>query len=69
MALVRTLTMTFDTEMGTTMSLSIPNVKSDLTVAGVRETMDVIIANPIFPWALTDKVGAQITMRETNKLF
>ncbi len=65
----RTLGMKFGTDMGKTATVSVPHCKDDLTEAGVKEAMDVMIARQIFTYDLTDKVGAQVVERTVTTLF
>ncbi len=65
----RTLGMKFDTDMGKTATISVPNCKANLTEAGVKGAMDEMIARQIFIYDLTDKAGAQVVERTVTTLF
>lgn len=66
---IRTLGMKFDTDMGKTATVSVPHCKADLTEAGVKEAMDLMIERQIFACDLTEKTGAQIVERTVTTLF
>jgi hypothetical protein len=65
-----TLSMVFGTEGGLKTTLSISDVKQDITKAQVDTLMDTIITNNVFKvesGALISKVSAQLISRQINK--
>jgi hypothetical protein len=65
-----TLSMVFGTEGGLKTTLSINDVKQDITKAQVDTLMDTIITNNVFKvesGALISKVSAQLVSRQVNK--
>jgi len=65
-----TLSMVFGTELGLKTTLSINDVKSDITQAEVDSLMDTVITNNVFKvesGALISKVSAQLVSRQVNK--
>ena len=65
-----TLSMVFGTEFGLKTTLSINDVKSDITQIEVDSLMDTIITNNVFTvasGALVSKVSAQLVSRQVNK--
>ena len=65
-----TLSMVFNTEMGTTSTLSISGVKTTITQAEVDTLMDTIIAKNIFlpsSGALVSKASAQLVAKTVTK--
>ena len=65
-----TLSMVFGTELGLKTTLSITDVKSDITQAEVNSLMDTVITNNVFKvesGALISKVSAQLVSRQVNK--
>ncbi len=64
------LSMTFVTETGDKVSMTVSGVKSDITQAQVSTLMDTIIAKDVFltkNGSLTAKYSAQLTQREVTK--
>jgi hypothetical protein len=64
------LSMTFVTETGDKVSMTVSGVKSDITQAEVSTLMDTIIAKDVFlskNGSLTAKYTAQLTQREVTK--
>ena len=64
------LSMTFVTETGDKVSMTVSGVKSDITQAEVSTLMDTIIAKDVFLTkygSLTAKYSAQLTQREVTK--
>lgn len=64
------LSMTFITETGDKVSMTVSGVKSDITQAQVSTLMDTIIAKDVFltkNGSLTAKYSAQLTQREVTK--
>jgi len=65
-----TLSMVFGTELGLKTTLSINDVKSDLTQAEANTLMDTIITNNVFAvasGALVSKVSSQLVSRQVTK--
>ncbi|MNP02217.1 hypothetical protein D3C76_940650 [compost metagenome] len=64
------LSMTFVTETGDKVSMTVSGVKSDISQAEVSTLMDTIIAKDVFltkNGSLTAKYSAQLTQREVTK--
>lgn len=64
------LSMTFVTESGDKVSMTVSGVKSDISQAEVSTLMDTIIAKDVFltkNGSLTAKYSAQLTQREVTK--
>ena len=64
------LSMTFVTETGDKVSMTVSGVKSDITQAEVSTLMNTIIAKDVFLTknrSLTAKYSAQLTQREVTK--
>lgn len=65
-----TLSMVFGTEFGLKTTLSISNVKQDITNTEVDALMNTIIDNDVFKvtsGALISKVSAQLTSKKVDK--
>lgn len=65
-----TLSMVFGTEHGLKTTLSLTDVKPDITKEQVDSLMDTIVANNVFrvaSGALVSKVSAQLVSRKVNK--
>lgn len=65
-----TLSMVFGTELGLKTTLSINDVKSDITKDEVDALMDTIITNNVFKvesGALISKASAQLVSRKVDK--
>lgn len=65
-----TLSMVFGTELGLKTTLSINDVKADITQIEVDSLMDTIITNNVFTvasGALVSKVSAQLVSRQVDK--
>ena len=64
------LSMTFVTETGDKVSMTVSGVKSDITQAEVSTLMDTIITKDVFltkNGSLTAKYSAQLTQRDVTK--
>lgn len=64
------LTMNFLTEIGEKTSMSISNVRDNLTESEVLGLMDIIISNDVFnskKGALSSKVSAQLVEKNITK--
>ncbi|MNI83391.1 hypothetical protein D3C73_1401880 [compost metagenome] len=64
------LSMTFVTETGDKVSMTVSGVKSDISQAEVSTLMDIIIAKDVFltkNGSLASKYSAQLTQREVTK--
>ncbi len=68
---MKTLNMTFVSEVGDKVNLSINGVKDTITAADVKTVMDTIIAKNVFNSAggdLKSRYSAQLSERTTEKL-
>jgi hypothetical protein len=61
--------MTFETDEGKAKLISLPGCREDVTAQEVGETMDAMIARPVFSISLAAKDGAKIVEQKTTVLF
>jgi hypothetical protein len=64
-----TLTMKFGTADDKKKTVSLNNVRDDITAAEAMEAMDAIIAGGVFNYEPDEKLGAAVTNRSVRTLF
>jgi hypothetical protein len=64
-----TLAMKFGTADEKKRTVSLQNVRDDITAAEAKDAMDAIIASEVFNYEPNEKLGAAITSRSVKTLF
>jgi hypothetical protein len=64
-----TLAMKFGTADDKKKTVSLQNVRGDITAAEAMEAMDAIIAGGVFNYEPDEKLGAAVTNRSVRTLF
>ncbi|MDR3165212.1 MAG: DUF2922 domain-containing protein [Synergistaceae bacterium] len=66
---VLTLAMKFSTDDDKKKTVSLQNVRDDITAAEAMQAMDAIIASDVFNYEPDEKLGATLTSRSVKTLF
>jgi len=67
--MAKTLRLYFEDSLGEKATVSLTNVRSDLTAAEVQTAMDALVANPIFGFGPAAALGADIVDRTVTELI
>jgi hypothetical protein len=67
--MAKTLRLYFEDVLGKKVTLSLANVRSDLTAQEVQDAMDALVTNPIFGFGPVGTIGADIVDRTVTELI